>query len=593
MSIIFIRNFSIIAHINHGKSTLADRFIELCKNLKLNKNEQQYLDTMDIERERGITIKAQTLTLEYFYDNNKYILNLIDTPGHSDFSCEVSRSLSVCEGVILLIDITKGIQAQTIANYNKALENNLSIIIALNKIDLLVSKENIYNDIKKIFNTDDIIKVSAKTGEGVVNLLSCIINKIPPPQIDISLSFNALIFDSYFDKYFGITCLVKIKSGTIKKNDKIILSFNKKCYKVNDVGIFIPEKFSKNILSAGHIGFVTFLSKNLEDIKVGSYMHSENFVLNDFKIETDILSKIYVNVYPVNIDDFISLKNAIQKLCLNDSSLKVTIQKSPIFGFGFKCGFLGVLHMDIIRERLEREYGLYVIFTPPNIEYKIILNNLNIVYISNPSDLDSIKNIKEIQEQIALVDIISPSIYLGKIIQLCVEFRGIEDNVVYLNDKVYIKYKIPFNELVFKFFSKLQVIASGFASMDYKLIGYEKADLLKISILINEKKIDALEFIVHKKKIFKFSIDLLDKIKTVIHRQLFDIKIQAAVGKKIISKVVIKALRKNVLAKCYGGDITRKKKLLEKQKTGKKKLKKIGNVEIPHDTFIKIMDLNK
>ena len=588
-----IRNFSIIAHINHGKSTLADRFIEICKKLKLKKTQEQFLDTMDIERERGITIKAQCLTLNYNYNNQDYILNLIDTPGHSDFSYEVNRSLAACEGVILLIDITKGIQAQTISNYNKAVDKNLKVIVALNKIDLAVKKENIVNDVKSVLNVDNIIEISAKTGHGVELLIKYLIDNIPSPVKSNDNEFNSLIIDAWFSQYIGVTCLLKIKSGMVLKNDKIILSFNKKSYKINDVGIFIPEKKYVDFLSEGNIGFISFASKNLEDIKVGSYIHAESFIFNDDSNEKIMMPKVYANIYPIETDDFHLLKKAILKLSLNDSSLGFIFQKSQMFGFGFRCGFLGILHLEITKERLEREYNLAIIITPPNITFKVITNSYKTVYISNPADLDLIFNIKEIQEQIALTTIIAPQEYLGKIIQLCVNVRGKQVEIKYVGEKVYINYHIPLNELIFNFFNQLQTLSNGFASFDYNVIGYEKSDLNKLSILVNEKKIDALEFIIHKDKVRRISLDLIEKIKLVIPRQLYEIKIQAALGNKIIAKGVIKALKKNVLSKCYGGDISRKKKLLEKQKAGKKKLKKIGDIDIPHDAFIKIMDFSK
>ncbi len=585
-----IRNFSIIAHINHGKSTLADRFIEICKNLKLKKYEKQILDSMDIEKERGITIKAQCLMLNYFYKSENYILNLIDTPGHTDFSYEVNRSLDACEGVILLIDITKGIQAQTISNYVKALEKKLTILVVLNKIDLFSKKDNIKEDIKNILNIDTVFEVSAKNGTGVENLIHVIIDKIPPPLASLSNLFNALIIDAWFSQYIGVTCTIKVKSGKVFKDDKIFLSFNNKCYKINDLGVFIPEKKVKEFLSEGEIGFVSFSAKNLEDIKVGTYIHTETFKVNNFDICNNFLPKIYANIYPIDPNSFLLLKKALLKLSLNDSSLVFILQKSQIFGFGFRCGFLGILHLEVTKERLEREYNLEVIITPPNITFKIVTNMLKIFYISNPSDLDSISHIKEIQEQIALTTIVSPSQYLGKIIELCVSSRGKQFDIKHVNDKVYLKYYIPLNELIFNFYSQLQTLTNGYASFDYIISDYVVASLNKLTILINEKKIDALEFIIHKDKIRKVSLDLIEKIKNVIPKHLFEIKIQASIGKKIIAKGVIKALKKNVLSKCYGGDITRKKKLLEKQKLGKKKLKKIGNINIPHDAFIKIMD---
>lgn len=594
INILNIRNFSIIAHINHGKSTLADRFLEICKNFKLKKNESQCLDSMDLEKEKGITIKAQCLTLNYKYGNENYILNLIDTPGHIDFSFEVNRSLSVCDGVILLIDVSKGIQAQTITNYNKALDKKLKVIFVLNKIDLSVDKESLKQDIKAVFKIENFIEISAKTGYGVSDLIESIINNIPCPKVLNNKSgFSAYIFDSFFDNYSGMTCLIKVICGSISKNDKFILSFSLTSYKINNLGIFSPEKIFKDKLYSGEIGFVVFSCKNISEIKVGTYINSDNYFFENTEDSYVNVPKIYANIYPINFDKFDFLKNSFFKLALNDSSLIFSIYKSQLFGFGFKCGFLGILHLEITKERLEREYGVSVIVTPPNITFKVVDIKNKEFYISSPADLNNIKNIKNIYEQLAIINIISPVSYLGKIIQLCVDARGLKDEVVYVNDKVYIKYKIPFNEIIFNFFNKLQILTNGFASFDYILGDYVVSDLIKLDILINEKKVDALEFIVHKTKVKFFSNDLLEKIKNIIPRQLFDVKIQASVNNKIIGKVVIKAIRKNVLSKCYGGDITRKKKLLEKQKIGKKKLKRIGNVDIPSDAFIRIMDWSK
>lgn len=588
-----IRNFSIIAHINHGKSTLADRFIELCKNKKIKKSDAQYLDSMIIERERGITIKAQCLRLNYTYKNIQYSLNLIDTPGHADFSDEVSRSLDACEGVVLLIDITKGIQAQTIANYKKAIEKKLAVIVALNKIDLNIEKDNIKAEIATLLKIDHFVEISAKTGNGLINLIEKIIENIPAPTIDSTKTeFSALIIDSWFNNYTGVNCLIKVKSGSINVGEKIYLLDDNKTYKINELGIFVPEKLTMQKISVGEIGFLNLNAKDLSKIKVGSYISTKKNTHHEKNIKT-ITPNIYANIYPINTDDFIILKKAIEKLSLNDASLSFTISKSQMFGSGFNCGFLGILHLEITKERLEQEHNLSIIITPPSITFKIITTRMKILYISNPSDIDKINDIREIHEKMTLTTIISQKIYLGKIINLCQEARGIKNEIIHNNEKVYIKYTIPLSELIFNFHSKLQSITNGYASLTYDLLDYEKSDLNKLSILINEKKIDALEFVVHKSKTDKTSQELIEKMVNIIPRQLFDIKIQAAIGKKIIKRETIKALKKNVLAKCYGGDITRKKKLLEKQKIGKKKMKKIGNVEIPHDTFIKMMNINE
>ncbi len=591
-----IRNFSIIAHINHGKSTLADRFIALSKNSNVFKVTDQILDSMEIERERGITIKSQCVTLDYHYQNILYKLNLIDTPGHTDFSYEVIKSLTACEGVILLIDITKGIQAQTIANYNKAKNNNLKIIIALNKIDLeLKKKQNIKTEIQSILkiNSKDIIEISAKKNIGIDNLIHQIITTIPPPIKPSNNKLECLIIDAWFNDYTGITCLVKIQNGIIKINTKIIISSTKKVFKIKQLGIFTPKKLYKNILTTGEIGFIQFGSKNIKDVNVGDMINLEtDKITTGFTIQKT-QPKIYANIYPITANDFHNLKTSISKLILNDSSINITPQNSNIFGLGFKCGFLGLLHLEITKERLEREYDSEIIITPPSISFKLITKNNITININNPSDMDKITNIKEIQEQIALTTIIIPNKYYGKINELCIESRGKQITINHINDQIILKYEIPFNEIIFNFFNKLQTLSNGFASLDYEITGYKKSDLNKLSILLNDKKIDALEFIIHKTKIYYEASKLINKIKKVIPRQLFEIKLQAAVGKKIISKATIKALKKNVLSKCYGGDITRKKKLLEKQKAGKKKMKKIGNIEIPSNAFIKIMNIDK
>lgn len=592
-----IRNFAIIAHIDHGKSTLADRFIELCKNISRDKIKSQTLDTMDLEREKGITIKAQCLTLKYKLDEQEYTLNLIDTPGHIDFSYEVSRALAACDGVILLIDITQGIEAQTLSHYTNALNENLEIIVALNKID--IKNHNILqlkNEIENTLNIDQdtFIEISAKTGYGVKNLITSIIKNIPAPKGHNDNKLKALIIDSWFNTYVGITCIINIKDGIISKNDKIIVMSTNKIYKVHDLGIFVPEKKTKNFLKTGETGFIIIGSKELNEIRTGDTITLfSDPALSPLSGLKTIQPKIFATIYPSSSDQFEDLKIALSKLILNDSSLTYTLQQSNIFGFGFKCGFLGLLHMEITQERLEREYNLSIIITPPNVMYKLILKDNSEKYINTVSDIPQSNLIKELQEPIALVTILAPNTYTSDVITLCNEARGSQKKIDYKTTNVLINYEIPMSELIFNFFPKLQTISNGFASFDYVFLKYQKSDLTKVNILINDKKIDALEFILHKNDSYQKSKAIIHKMEKIIPQQLFEIKIQAAIEKKIIAKTTIKALKKNVLSKCYGGDISRKKKLLKKQKEGKKRLKKIGNVEIPQNAFLSIMNIEK
>ncbi len=590
-----IINFSIIAHINHGKSTLADRLIETCKNLKPNSIKTQSLDTMDLEREKGITIKSQCVTLKYYKNNKEYILNFIDTPGHTDFSYEVSRSLSACKGVILLIDINQGIEAQTLSNYKKASNENLKIIIALNKIDIakvdINTQRQTINSFLKIEN-ENIIEISAKTGLGIKNLIEKIIDYIPLEHNTDQEKLQALIIDSWFDNYTGITCLINVKNGIILKNEKIIALSTNNTYKITELGVFTPEKILRSELTSGEIGFITLTCKDPLQIKIGDTITSSTnpstISLPNFK---KIHPRVYAGIYPMDSNNFEVLKVALSKLSLNDSSIEYTAQKSSIFGLGFKCGFLGILHLEIIQERLEREYNLKIVITPPNVLYKIMLKNNKEICITNPADLPEIHTIKDIYEPIAKTTIIAPTQYLGKIIELCNENRCIKINTFHTINNVSIESEIPLSELIFNFFNKLQTLTNGFSSLDYTEITYIKSDLVKINILLNEKQVDVLEFIVHKTHAHKTGKALIEKLSQIIPKQLFDIKIQAAIEKKIIARISIKALKKNVLSKCYGGDISRKKKLIQKQKDGKKRMKKFGNIEIPQNAFFTIFNI--
>lgn len=592
-----IINFSIIAHINHGKSTLADRIIEITKELKINSLKNQSLDTMELERERGITIKSQCVTLKYKINKKEYILNLIDTPGHTDFGYEVSRALSACECAILLIDVNQGIEAQTISNYKKAINEKISIIIALNKIDIAKvdikkQKQNITNLLK--IEEDDIIEISAKTGTGVKNLIEKLITYAYATKENNEEKLQALIIDSWFNNYSGITCLIKIENGKIKKDEKIITLSNLALYKISELGIFTPEKENKNELIAGEIGFININCKNPNKISIGDTITS---AINPSEIKlkkiNKIHSRVYASIYPTDSEDLENLKTSLSKLALNDSSLEYEIQKSSIFGIGFKCGFLGLLHLEIIQERLEREYELKIIVTPPNVTYKITLKNNSEKYINNPSDMPDNNFIKDIYEPIALTTIITPIQYTKKVLELCKENRCEKINTTYLTDTVSIECELPLSEIIFIFFSNLQTLTNGFSSMDYTEITYKKSDLVKINILLNDKKIDILEFITHKTTSHTVGKNLIEKLSKTIPKHLFDIKIQAAIDKKIIARTTIKGLKKNVIAKCYGGDISRKKKLIEKQKLGKKRMKKFGNIEIPQNAFFAMLNISK
>lgn len=591
-----VKNISIVAHINHGKSTLVTRLTEICKKIKKNTLNEQLLDSMELEKERGITIKAQCLTLNYEFNEVVYTLNIIDTPGHIDFSFEVNRSLVACQGIVLLIDITKGIQAQTLSNYKKALDNNLKIIIAINKIDVMSQGlDELKNDIVSIFNIkkDEIIELSAKTGQGVENLIKVIIKTIDNQNGCENKELEAIIIDAWFNKYTGINCLINIKNGTISKNDKIIMISSKKTFKITELGIFCPEKTYKSSLKAGDIGFMIFGCKNLNEIKIGDTItHLSNQTQNAIQEIKKINPSVYASIYPTIADNFNDLKTSIEKLSLNDSSFAYTIQNSNVFGFGFKCGFLGILHMEIIQERLEREYNQKIIITPPSVVFEIKYKNGKKEHINNPNEITDLTQIKEMREPIALVRIITQIKYLGKITELCNNSRGKVKAINNRSTDTIIEYEIPLNEIIFNFFKKLQNITSGFCSFDYDFLEYRASNLTTLSIMINNKKIDALEFIIHKDHAYKTAKNILEKMEKVILKQLFEIKIQAVVGKKIIAKTSIKALKKNVLAKCYGGDISRKKKLIKKQKEGKKRLKKIGNIEIPQNAFLSIMNIN-
>ena len=589
-----IRNFSIIAHIDHGKSTLSDRFIQICQGLTKREMKQQVLDSMDIERERGITIKAQSVTLHYTAKNGiTYKMNFIDTPGHVDFSYEVSRSLAACEGALLIVDATQGVEAQTIASCYNAIEQNLTVIPILNKIDL--PSANIDQTCKDI---EDIIGIeavgaktcSAKTGTGVIEVLETIIEKIPPPKGNVKAALQSLIIDSWFDPYLGVISLARICNGKLKVHDKIKVMSTGQIYQVEQLGVFTPKMHKLTELNAGEIGFIIAGIKDIHGVPVGDTLTS---VDNPTIIRIDgfkrIQSQVYAGIFPINSDNFEPFRKALKKLSLNDASLFFEPEISQVFGFGFRCGFLGLLHMEIIQERLEREYKINSITSAPTVVYKTYLKNGKEIKIDNPSKLSELSETSKISEPIVRTSIFVPQDYIGSVIALCIDRRGVQVNLNYIGRRVLLIYDIPMIEVVSDFFDQIKSISRGYASLSYKLQRYQIAKMVLLSILINNEKIDALASIIHKDQAIYKARTLVERLKKLIPKQMFEITIQAKIGGTIIARSNIKALRKNVLAKCYGGDVSRKRKLLEKQKTGKKRMKQIGNIKIPQEAFLSIL----
>ena len=592
-----IRNFSIIAHIDHGKSTLADRFIQLCGGLSDREMEAQILDSLDIERERGITIKAQSVTLHYqALNGEQYQLNFIDTPGHVDFTYEVSRSLAACEGALLVVDAGQGVEAQSVATCYTAIDQGLEVIPVLNKMDLPQAEpEKVRTEIEEIIGLDatDAVCASAKTGLGVEQILEDIIVKVPPPQGDLNGELKALIIDSWFDNYLGVVSLVRVFAGNLKKGDKIKAKSIGKGHVVDSVGVFTPKRSEMEELSAGEVGFVVAGIKDIHGAPVGDTIllanNSEAEALSGFR---KIQPQVYAGLFPVSSDDFESFRDALSKLTLNDASLYYEPENSDALGFGFRCGFLGMLHMEIIQERLEREYNLSLITTAPTVVYEVVLNNNDVIRVDSPSRLPAITNILETREPIVLANILVPQEHLGSVITLCVEKRGSQKDMQFIGKQVSVNYEIPMNEVVLDFFDRLKSVSRGYASLDYNFVRFEKSNLVRLDILINGDKVDALALIVHRDHATSKGRLLTEKMKELIPRQLYDVAIQAAIGGQIISRQTVKALRKNVTAKCYGGDITRKKKLLEKQKAGKKRMKKVGNVEVPQEAFLAVLKVD-
>ncbi len=593
-----VRNFSIIAHIDHGKSTLADRFIQYCGGLSKREMSEQVLDSMDLERERGITIKAQSVSLQYkAKDGHTYQLNFIDTPGHVDFSYEVSRSLAACEGALLIVDASQGVEAQSVANCYTAIDLGLEIIPALNKIDLpSADPERVATEIEEVIGIDasEPLLVSAKTGQGVEDVLEAIVNRFPAPKGSDRAPLKALIIDSWFDNYVGVISLVRVMDGVIKPKQKITAMSSGRSYQVEKVGVFTPKRTETEILNSGQVGYVICGIKDITAAKVGDTFTSTSQPaeqpLVGFK---EVQPNVFAGVFPVSSDDYESFRDALEKLRLNDSAFTYEPETSDALGFGFRCGFLGMLHMEIVQERLEREYALDLITTAPTVVHEVHTSDGEVQYIHNPSNLPPANNIKEIREPIIHASILVPHEYVGNVITLCIEKRGTQKSLHYHGRQVLVEYELPLSEVVLDFFDKLKSVSRGYASFDYYQSHFAVAPLVKLDILINGERVDALSVIVHRDQAQSYGRDLAVMMKEIIPRQMYDVAIQAAIGSKIIARTTTKALRKNVTAKCYGGDVTRKKKLLEKQKAGKKRMKQIGKVEIPQEAFLAVLRVNK
>jgi GTP-binding protein LepA len=589
-----IRNFSIIAHIDHGKSTLADRIIHMCGGLADREMEAQVLDSMDIERERGITIKAQTAALQYKADDGQiYQLNLIDTPGHVDFSYEVSRSLSACEGALLVVDASQGVEAQSVANCYTALDLGVEVTAVLNKIDLpSADPERVIQEIEDVIGVDasDAVRCSAKTGEGVHDVLEAVIAKVPPPRGDVSKPLKALVIDAWFDNYVGVVMLVRVVDGVLKPKEKIRLMATGAEYLCEQVGVFTPKSLQKTSLSAGEVGFVIAGIKELAAAKVGDTVTLAGKpaaeALPGFK---EVKPQVFAGLYPVESNQFEALRTALEKLSLNDASLLFEPENSTALGFGFRCGFLGLLHMEIVQERLEREYDMDLITTAPTVVYELLLKNGDVVQIENPSRLPELSRIEETREPVITVNLLMPQDYVGPVMTLCNNKRGIQKNMQYMGRQVMLSYEMPLNEVVLDFFDKLKSVSRGYASMDYEFLEFRAADLVKLDIMVNGERVDALSMIVHRSTSVHRGREVAAKMRELIPRQMFDVAIQASIGANIIARETVKAMRKNVIAKCYGGDVSRKRKLLDKQKEGKKRMKQVGNVEIPQEAFLAIL----
>jgi GTP-binding protein LepA len=592
-----IRNFCIIAHIDHGKSTLADRLLEKTNTIEAREFQEQVLDDMDLERERGITIKSHAIQMEYFYEDKKYTLNLIDTPGHVDFSYEVSRSIAACEGALLVVDATQGIQAQTISNLYKALDHNLEIIPVLNKMDMASAMpEDVKDQIVDLTGCDreDIIEASAKTGAGIEKILTEIILRIPPPAGDPDAPLQALIFDSIFNSFRGIIAYFRIINGTISTGDHVMFFSTGHEYDADEIGVLKLKQVPRKRMSVGDVGYIISGIKDSSEVKVGDTItHVKNPCRNAISGFEDVKPMVFAGIYPVDADEYENLRSSIEKLQLNDASLSFVPESSAALGFGFRCGFLGLLHMEIVQERLDREFGLDVITTVPNVSFKVYTTKGEEIDVHNPSGLPPVNHIDRIEEPYIIAQVITKSDYVGPIMNLGIDKRGILKNQIYLTkDRVELTFEMPLSEIVFDFYDKLKSISKGYASFDYYYTAYHKADLVRLDILLNGEMVDALSTLIYRGNAYDFGRKMCVKLKELIPRQQFDIAIQAAIGAKIISRETVKAVRKDVTAKCYGGDITRKRKLLEKQKKGKKRMRQIGNVEVPQQAFLAVLKLD-
>jgi GTP-binding protein LepA len=589
-----IRNFSIIAHIDHGKSTLADRLIQTCEGLTSREMQAQVLDSMDLERERGITIKAQSVTLNYkAKDGQIYQLNFIDTPGHVDFSYEVSRSLSACEGALLVVDASQGVEAQSVANCYTAIEQGLEVIPVLNKIDLpAADSERVAREIENVIGieAEHACRVSAKTGVGIDELIERLITEVPPPKGDPDAPLQALIIDSWFDAYVGVIILVRVKQGRLRPRQKMLVMSSHRSFLVDKVGVFTPKRMDMTELASGQVGYIIAGMKDIDSARVGDTItladRPADVPLAGFK---EIQPRVFAGMFPVDSDDYNDFRDSLDKLTLNDASLKYEPENSAALGFGFRIGFLGMLHMEIVQERLEREYNLDLITTAPTVVYQILDTKGNVFDIHNPSDLPEVNYIAEIREPIINTNILSPQDYVGNVMSLCIEKRGVQKNIQYLGSQVSLNYEMPLSEVVMDFFDRLKSVSRGYASFDYDFARFQAADLVKLDILINAERVDALSIIAHRDVSQRRGREVTEKMKELIPRQMFDVAIQAAIGRHIIARTTVKALRKNVTAKCYGGDVSRKRKLLEKQKAGKKRMKQFGKVEIPQEAFLAVL----
>jgi GTP-binding protein LepA len=593
-----IRNFSIIAHVDHGKSTLADRFIQLCGGLEDREMQAQVLDSMDLERERGITIKAQSVTLYYqARDGERYQLNMIDTPGHVDFSYEVSRSLAACDGALLVVDASQGVEAQSVANCYTAIEQGIEVLPVINKIDLpSADPERVMREIEEIIGigADDAVRVSAKTGEGVPELLEALIRRIPAPKGDGEAPLQALIIDSWFDNYVGVVSLVRVVNGSVKTGEKIRVVSTGRSHTVDRLGRFTPKPIVEKLLAPGDVGFIVAGIKEIDGAPVGDTITLDSrpaaAPLPGFR---QIKPRVFAGLFPINSEDYESFRDALAKLKLNDSALHYEPEVSEALGFGFRCGFLGLLHMDIVQERLEREYELDLVTSAPTVVYEVLRTNGAEQYVDNPAKLPPSNEVEEIREPIIVANILVPPEHVGAVLKLCNDKRGTQNKMQYLGSQVSLQYELPLAEVVLDFFDRLKSVSRGYASFDYEFSHFQAAPLVKLDILINGERVDALSIIVHKESAYQRGRELVDKMQDLIPRQMFEVAVQAAIGSAVIARATVKALRKNVLAKCYGGDVSRKRKLLEKQKEGKKRMKQVGRVEIPQEAFLAVLKIGK